>query len=205
MCVRMDIICDICIPYRRKETLAVGNVGDWPWMHQIHPIQISPVKESLTWWDFNCAIIWDNYANVHFEVLQPCICNYHGTWPIICSMRFISFFITIVCGPQGFPTSYLQISFPLTGLVHKLLYSWYPHTIEFNEACTSTPSLLLSSQIDTQCKRFYRIYFPKYFHSGNGTNSPNFLLLMCLCCKFAEFSHCQSFPLYVFCYLLYFA
>ena len=57
-----------------------------------------------------------------------------GTWPTTCSTWLISFFMATACGSQGLSICHSQInSSPLNGLVHKLLYLWYPRTIEFNE------------------------------------------------------------------------
>ena len=87
-----------------------------------------------------------------------------GTWPTTCSTWPISFFMATAWGSQGLPISHPQINFsPLNGLVHKLLYLWYPHTIEINENVYIFYCLHDFWHRKPRCKRSLCFTEPRYF------------------------------------------
>ena len=117
---------------------------------------------------------------------------HHGTWPSTCSMWLISFVhrhslwiagISYFLFKNQFSTDWVS---PQTFIVIRDIHV----PLNLMKMCMST-----LHKFDTQCKLYYvlRNTFSKMFSL---TELHTFLLPMCLYCKFAKFSCCQSFPPY---------
>ena len=104
-----------------------------------------------------------------------------GTWPTTCSTWLISFFMATAWGSQGLPISRSQINFsPSNGLVHKLLYSWYPHTIEFNENVYIFCCLHDFWHHKPRCKCSLCFTEPRYFSIGEFCKFAKFCFTKCV-------------------------
>ena len=159
----------------------VGEFGEWPWIRQIYPSQILVILKVSCDKSFDCPSIGHLIIPRRLMNIEQIDDIHLGTWQTTCSMWLISFFMATASGSQGLPISHSQIdSSPSNGLVHKLLYLWYPRTIEFNSMKTCTFSAVFmtfdTANLDVNVHYVLWNIFLVYFHSENFTNLLNFLL-----------------------------